>query len=187
VPQENKVKDHARKLLEKYTGEPFFESAYARGSGRMSNSSFKQGLTWLDQHFTLLRCEDDQLPSIDWVLDLSRVAVLRCASPAPCISLGDAKGSLGDTYISLGDAKSSLGDAKSSLGDAKSSLGDTYISLVTLRAQSPHASPRLLRLPPWQTPLLLTMSKAGGGQVRHPRPGDRPVQRAGPPARQEHN
>ena len=91
------MKDHARKLLEKYTGEPFFESAYARGSGRMSNSSFKQGLTWLDQHFTLLRCEDDQLPSIDWVLDLSRVAVLRCASPAPCISLVDAKSSLGDT------------------------------------------------------------------------------------------
>jgi twinkle protein len=92
------VKDHARKLLEKYTGEPFFESVYNRGSGRMGRASFQQGLGWLDRHFTLLRCEDDQLPSIDWVLDLARVAVLRYlplpgAAPLPLSYLhpGDAR------------------------------------------------------------------------------------------------
>ncbi|URE30536.1 DnaB-like helicase C terminal domain [Musa troglodytarum] len=46
---ENKVRDHARKLLEKYINKPFFNS----------------------------RCEDDSLPSIDWVLELAKSAVLR--------------------------------------------------------------------------------------------------------------
>lgn len=70
------VRDHARKLLEKYTGEPFFASPYSR-MGRMDRSSLDQGMQWLDRHFVLLRCEDDGLPSIDWLLDLARVAVLR--------------------------------------------------------------------------------------------------------------
>ncbi|OMO82630.1 hypothetical protein COLO4_22894 [Corchorus olitorius] len=46
---ENKVRDHARKLLEKYLRKPFFDSG----------------------------CENDSLPSIKWVLELARSAVLR--------------------------------------------------------------------------------------------------------------
>ena len=35
-------------------------------------------MRWLDDCFHLIRCQDDELPSIDWVLDLARAAVLRC-------------------------------------------------------------------------------------------------------------
>lgn len=35
-------------------------------------------MQWLDDCFHLIRCQDDELPSIDWVLDLARAAVLRC-------------------------------------------------------------------------------------------------------------
>ena len=75
------MRDHARKLLEKYRGEPFFESPYNRAS-RMSPHSLQAGMSRLDKHFVLLRCDDDMLPSVDWVLDLARVAVLRCARTA---------------------------------------------------------------------------------------------------------
>ena len=77
------MRDHARKLLEKYTGQPFFNSPYS-GAGRMSPAELEGGMAWLDQHFVLLRCEDDNLPSIDWLLDLARVAVLRYMSYKPC-------------------------------------------------------------------------------------------------------
>ncbi|KAK3263208.1 hypothetical protein CYMTET_27981 [Cymbomonas tetramitiformis] len=73
---ENKVREHARKLLEKYNGEPFFDSPYFK-QPRMKQRTYEDGLEWLDRHFVLLRCEDDVLPSIDWVLDLSRAAVMR--------------------------------------------------------------------------------------------------------------
>ncbi|XP_022845855.1 twinkle homolog protein, chloroplastic/mitochondrial isoform X3 [Olea europaea var. sylvestris] len=46
---ENKVREHARKLLEKHIRKPFFD----------------------------VRCENDCLPSINWVLELARFAVLR--------------------------------------------------------------------------------------------------------------
>ncbi len=39
----------------------------------------EEGMQWLDDCFHLIRCQDDELPSIDWVLDLARAAVLRCA------------------------------------------------------------------------------------------------------------
>lgn len=34
-------------------------------------------MAWLDERFHLIRYEDDELPSVDWVLDLARAAVLR--------------------------------------------------------------------------------------------------------------
>uniref|UniRef100_A0A803MID8 SF4 helicase domain-containing protein n=1 Tax=Chenopodium quinoa TaxID=63459 RepID=A0A803MID8_CHEQI len=46
---ENKVREHARKLLEKHIKKPFFD----------------------------VRCENDSLPNIKWVLDLAKAAVLR--------------------------------------------------------------------------------------------------------------
>ena len=75
---ENKVTDHARKLIEKYVGKPFFsKQGYAQGNIRMSTDEYARGKAWLDQHFALIRHEDDEVPSIDWIIGLARSAVLR--------------------------------------------------------------------------------------------------------------
>lgn len=73
------ARDHARQLLEKHVQKPFFESAtYANGKERMSPDEVQRGLTWLSERFVLIRFEDEELPSIDWVLDTARAAVMRC-------------------------------------------------------------------------------------------------------------
>lgn len=83
---ENKVREHARKLLEKKVGKPFFPgsvgSVYAidrfgRELPRMSSDELEMGRRFLDEHFHLIRYEDDELPSADWVLNLAKAAVLR--------------------------------------------------------------------------------------------------------------
>ncbi len=75
---ENKVHEHARKLIEKFVGRPFFDStSYANGARRMSPDELARGKAFLDSHFVLIRHEDDELPSIDWVLGLARAAVMR--------------------------------------------------------------------------------------------------------------
>ncbi|XP_050367783.1 twinkle homolog protein, chloroplastic/mitochondrial [Argentina anserina] len=74
---ENKVREHARKLLEKHIRKPFFDGRYAGPAERMSVEEFEQGKQWLNDTFHLIRCEDDSLPNIKWVLDLARSAVLR--------------------------------------------------------------------------------------------------------------
>ena len=77
------MKDHARQLLEKYIGKPFLDPRQARygdAGSRMQAADVEAGLAWLDDRFHLIRYEDDELPSVDWVLDLARAAVLRCAS-----------------------------------------------------------------------------------------------------------
>ncbi|OVA05130.1 Toprim domain [Macleaya cordata] len=74
---ENKVREHARKLLEKYIKRPFFGARYADSVERMSVDEFEQGKEWLNDTFYLIRCEDDCLPSIKWVLELAKAAVLR--------------------------------------------------------------------------------------------------------------
>ena len=79
---ENRVPDHARKLLEKAVGRTFFEPARPRpggGPGRMSAGELELGKQWLNEHIYLIRCEDDVLPSVDWVLQLARAAVFRHA------------------------------------------------------------------------------------------------------------
>ena len=43
----------------------------------MSTADVEDGLAWLDERFHLIRYEDDELPSVDWVLNLARAAVLR--------------------------------------------------------------------------------------------------------------
>ena len=76
------MKDHARQLLEKYIGKPFLDPRQARygdAGSRMQAADVEAGLAWLDDRFHLIRYEDDELPSVDWVLDLARAAVLRCA------------------------------------------------------------------------------------------------------------
>ncbi|OMO83155.1 hypothetical protein CCACVL1_11539 [Corchorus capsularis] len=74
---ENKVRDHARKLLEKYLRKPFFDSGYGTSIERMTEKELEEGKKWLNDTFYLIRCENDSLPSIKWVLELARVAVLR--------------------------------------------------------------------------------------------------------------
>lgn len=56
---------------------PFFDARYSRGEKRMNREELMHGLAWLDERFHIIRCEDDQLPSIEWVLDLARAAVMR--------------------------------------------------------------------------------------------------------------
>lgn len=74
---ENKVREHARKLLEKHIRKPFFTAGYSGTSERMSEDDFERGKEWLDDTFHLIRCEDDSLPSIMWVLNLAKAAVFR--------------------------------------------------------------------------------------------------------------
>lgn len=74
---ENKVREHARKLLEKHVKKPFFNERYGENIERMSVEEFEQGKIWLSDTFSLIRCEDDALPNISWVLDLAKAAVLR--------------------------------------------------------------------------------------------------------------
>ena len=77
------MKDHARQLLEKYVGKPFLDPEQARygdEGSRMGAEDVEEGLAWLDDRFHVIRYEDDELPSVDWVLDLARAAVLRQVS-----------------------------------------------------------------------------------------------------------
>ncbi|KAL5140799.1 Twinkle, chloroplastic/mitochondrial [Glycine soja] len=74
---ENKVREHARKLLEKHLKKPFFNERYGESVERMSVEEFEQGKLWLSDTFSLIRCEDNSLPNISWVLDLAKAAVLR--------------------------------------------------------------------------------------------------------------
>ncbi|KAB1210459.1 hypothetical protein CJ030_MR6G010755 [Morella rubra] len=74
---ENQVRVHARKLLEKHIKKPFFGARYGGSVERMTVEELEQGKQWLGDTFYLIRCEDDSLPNIKWVLDLARAAVLR--------------------------------------------------------------------------------------------------------------
>lgn len=72
------VPDHARQLLEKYTGRPFFNNTgYARNFERMSEAELHAGLEWIDDRFQVIRSDDDALPTIDWILEKARLAVYR--------------------------------------------------------------------------------------------------------------
>lgn len=74
---ENKVQEHARKLLEKHIRKPFFDAKYGDSMPRMSADELEQGKQWLQKSFFLIRCENEELPSIDWVLTLAKAAVFR--------------------------------------------------------------------------------------------------------------
>ena len=74
---EKKATDHARQLIEKYTGKPFFDLPYSRGLTRMQPDDLEKAIDWMDSRFYLIRYEDDELPSVDWVLDIARAAVYR--------------------------------------------------------------------------------------------------------------
>ena len=43
----------------------------------MRPETMRAGLHWLDNQFVLIRHEDDELPSVDWIIGLARAAVMR--------------------------------------------------------------------------------------------------------------
>ncbi|KAL4858725.1 Twinkle [Chlorella vulgaris] len=74
---EKNAPDHARQLVEKYVGKPFFDLPYARGVRRMNERELNDGFDWIDDRFHLVRYEDEALPAVEWVLDVARAAVYR--------------------------------------------------------------------------------------------------------------
>ncbi|KDD72545.1 hypothetical protein H632_c3207p0, partial [Helicosporidium sp. ATCC 50920] len=74
---EKRASDHARQLAEKVSGLPFYDMSYGQGTPRMTLESLEASLDWLDDRFHLIRCEDDALPSVEWVLSVARAAVYR--------------------------------------------------------------------------------------------------------------
>jgi twinkle protein len=71
------VTDHARQLLEKHFRKPFLNLQYAAGLERMDPATVREGIAWLDDCFHIIRHQDDIMPSVEWILDLARAAVLR--------------------------------------------------------------------------------------------------------------
>ena len=74
---EKRATDHARQLAEKYIGSPFFDLPYARRVPRMTHEQLDSAIDWVDDRFHLIRYEDEQLPSVDWVLEIAKAAVYR--------------------------------------------------------------------------------------------------------------
>ncbi|KAJ0980771.1 hypothetical protein J5N97_009026 [Dioscorea zingiberensis] len=74
---ENKVKEHARKLLEKHIKKPFLKARYTEFVQPMSVEELEEGKKWLNDTFHLIRCDDDCLPSVQFVLTLAKAAVCR--------------------------------------------------------------------------------------------------------------
>ena len=80
VPVWLQASGHVQQLLEKYIGKPFRNDArFTQGISRMTESDVHRGLDWLDTRFYLIRCEDEALPNLDWVISKAEVAVLRSA------------------------------------------------------------------------------------------------------------
>lgn len=73
------VTDHARQLMEKHLRKPFFDGGYAGSVPRMNAADLEEGIAWVDDRFFPIRYEDEALPSVDWVLNVAKAAVLRCA------------------------------------------------------------------------------------------------------------
>lgn len=69
--------DHARQLMEKRLGKPFFDGAYAKSTPRLTPEDWEEGLAWINDRFFPIRYEDEALPSVDWVLNVAKAAVLR--------------------------------------------------------------------------------------------------------------
>lgn len=76
---ENRVRDHARKLAEKYSGKSFYSQAwYSTDKQRvLSRADLEKALDWLQDHFCIIRHDSDAMPDIDWVLDRAKQAVVR--------------------------------------------------------------------------------------------------------------
>ena len=69
---ENPPAEHIAKLAEKYLGQPFREGP----TPRMGEGELLEAIAWLKRYFFLIRADDDA-PTIDWVLETAKAAVLR--------------------------------------------------------------------------------------------------------------
>ena len=69
---ENPPEEHFAKLAEKFVGQPFFEGPRPR----MSENQVADTIIWAQQKFFLIRTEDEA-PTIAWILEKARVAVIR--------------------------------------------------------------------------------------------------------------
>ena len=79
------VTDHARQLMEKHLRKPFFDGGYAGSTPRMAPEDVAEGIAWVDDRFFPIRYEDEALPSVDWVLNVAKAAVLRYSMGKPAL------------------------------------------------------------------------------------------------------
>ncbi|GAX74797.1 hypothetical protein CEUSTIGMA_g2244.t1 [Chlamydomonas eustigma] len=74
---EKKPRDHAKHLIEKFIRKPFFENIFEQRQ-RMSRDEVMNGLAWVDNHFHVIKyVDEDSSPTIDWILETARLAVMR--------------------------------------------------------------------------------------------------------------
>jgi len=69
---ENPPAEHIAKLAEKHLGAPFWDGP----TQRMSEAELRRAMDWVGDRFYLIRADDDT-PTIDWILEAARGAVLR--------------------------------------------------------------------------------------------------------------
>jgi|SRR5579872_1627883 len=69
---ENPPEEHFAKYAEKYIARPFFDGPRQR----MTESEVQQCLAWAKGKFFLIRT-DDEAPTVNWILEKARVAVIR--------------------------------------------------------------------------------------------------------------
>jgi twinkle protein len=69
---ENPPDEHLGKLAEKYAGAPFSDGPRMR----MTETDLRRALAWLKDHFCFIRA-DDESPTIDWILEKAKAAVMR--------------------------------------------------------------------------------------------------------------
>ncbi|HEX2681275.1 MAG TPA: toprim domain-containing protein, partial [Candidatus Dormibacteraeota bacterium] len=69
---ENSPRDHLPKIAEKYLGQPFWEGPRPR----MTEAELLRGLSWADDHFFLIRF-DEEAPTFEAILAKARAAVVR--------------------------------------------------------------------------------------------------------------
>eukprot|EP00252_Welwitschia_mirabilis_P004837 TRINITY_DN15166_c0_g1_i1.p1 TRINITY_DN15166_c0_g1~~TRINITY_DN15166_c0_g1_i1.p1 ORF type:complete len:628 (-),score=92.37 TRINITY_DN15166_c0_g1_i1:418-2301(-) len=74
---ENMVRDHGRKLIEKYKRKPFFDFGYGEAQSRLTLEEFDSGKAWLTKAFYLFRSDDDSLPKISSILESAKASVLQ--------------------------------------------------------------------------------------------------------------
>ena len=70
---ENEPEEHIAKLAEKRIGAPFWDGP----TRRMTPAELDAALAWGREHFVFIRADDDTPPTIDWILERGRAAVLR--------------------------------------------------------------------------------------------------------------
>ena len=58
----------------------------------MTVEDLERGIAWMQGHFHVIKHVKDDAPTIDWVLEVARLAVMRCAAMprcvVPCLHMG---------------------------------------------------------------------------------------------------